>query len=241
MFNENWASRCTVVQRLANSPEVCGKSARFVTNFGEFIRLFVSLNLNSLVSSALCSLILVISAFAQSETAYKPRIAVIAFTESDKATYGGAELTDMLTKELTDSGKFSVVDRSKAAAVGAELKSGRNDSLDPSLFAEIGRKTGAQYLVLGTLLEYSEKVKTSLFGVKSYDAIVRFKFSVVNAVTGEVALSQTIEKRGVSMGESKNVTGTYVSKGMQDAIGKSVKDAVAAVVKHLGSSQSVTK
>lgn len=205
------------------------------------MRSFVSLNLNSLVSSAFCSLIFVISVFAQSETSDKPNIAVLPFTESGRATYGGSDLTDMLTKELTEGGKFAIADKSKAAAVEWEVKKGKKGTIDPSIVAEIALKTGARYLVLGTVQEFSERVRTTEAGAKSYDAIIRFSFSGVDAATGKVIFSQTIENRGVSLAEVKKITGNFVSMGMQDAISKSVKDAVATVVKHLVSSPSVTK
>ena len=56
-------------------------------------------------------------------------------------------------------------------------------------------------------------------------------------MTGEVIFSQTFEKRGVSLGEAKTgaVVGSFGSKSMQDAVGKSLKEAVAVIVKRLGS------
>ena len=55
--------------------------------------------------------------------------------------------------------------------------------------------------MLGTVTEFGEKVKVTLTGVKSYDAFVKFDLRGVDAKTGKVLFSQTIEKRGVSMGE----------------------------------------
>lgn len=195
------------------------------------MRSYLSFRVKGIVLSALCGLIFVVPAFSQD----KPSVAVMPFIETNMATYGGADLTDMLTKELVASGKFSVADKAKAAAVEPELKRGPKDTVDPTSAAEVGRKTGAQFLVLGNVTEYGEKIKVTLTGVKSYDAIVKFKLSAVNTATGEVVFSQTIEKRGVSMGEAKNITGTYISKGMQDAIKNSLKEAVSSIVKNLAS------
>jgi len=202
---------------------------------------FLSLRMKYIVLSAVCSLLFVVPAFSQDDTAGKPSIAVLPFTETERATYGGSDLTDMLTKELAESGKFTMVEKSKTATAEPETAKGPKESIDPTVAAEIGRKAGSQFVVVGNVKEFGEKVKVTLTGVKSYDAFVRFDLRGVDAKTGKVLFTQTIEKRGVSMGEAKNPTGTYVSKGMQDAIKNALKDAVNLIVKNFGSSQPASK
>ncbi len=198
------------------------------------MRSLPALKVKFLILSAISALLFTASAFGQSD-ADKPGVVVIPFNESGRATYGGAELAAMLNKELAKSGKFSVIDRSGAAAIEAEIKKGPKDVIDLSTAAEIGRKTGAQFLVLGTVMDYAEKVKSSFVGTKSYEANVKFSLRVVNASNAAVVFTQTFEKSGVSMGEAKNITGSFGSKAMQDCVNKSIKDAVAALVKHLAS------
>ena len=198
------------------------------------MRSFPTFKVYYFVLTALFSLIFVIPAFSQDDAAGKPSVAVLPFVEADRATYGGSDLTEMLTKELADSGKFTIAEKAKSVAAETELPKGTKDTIDPTVAAEIGRKTGSQFLVLGTVTEFGEKVKVTLTGVKSYDAFVKFDLRGVDAKTGKVLFSQTIEKRGVSMGETKKATGMYVSQGMHDAIKNGVKDAVNVIVKNFG-------
>jgi|CXWL01.1.fsa_nt_gi curli biogenesis system outer membrane secretion channel CsgG len=196
--------------------------------------------MRTLILSGFCSLILTASAFSQAETR-KPSIAVIPFAESGRAIYGGAELADLLSKELASSSKFDVVDKAKTTAIEPVLLKGPKDAIEAAAAAEIGRTMGAQFLVLGNVTEYSEKVKVTLTGVKSYDAIVKFSLRAVDTATGAVVLEQSFANSGVSMGEAKNITGSFASKAMQDAVSKSMKNAVAALVKKLGAEEGKGK
>ncbi len=191
------------------------------------------------IVSALFSLMLAGSAFSQADTA-KPSIAVVPFAESGKANYGGAELTDLLIKELAASGKFVVADRAKSVAIAPEVVKSLAGTIDKAVASDIGQTTGAKFLVLGTVTEYTERQKSSLYGMKNYEGTVRFSLRVVDAATADILMSQTFEKRGVSMGEGKAMTSSFGSKAMQDAISKSLKDAVAALVKKLASGTTAT-
>ena len=195
---------------------------------------FPLFRMRTLILSALCSFILAASAFSQAEIR-KPSIAVIPFAQSGRVVYGGAELADLLSKELAGSSKFDVVDKAKISAIEPELAKGPKDAIEPAVAVEIGRATGAQFLILGNVTEYAEKVKVTLTGVKSYDAVVKFNLRAVDTATGAVVLEQSFANGGVSMGEAKNITGSFASKAMQDAVSKSMKSAVAALVKKLGS------
>lgn len=197
---------------------------------------FPSLRVDHLVLSSLFCLMLAVSAFSQADAARKPSIAIIPLAESGRAQSGaGTELADFLIKELAESDKFTVVDKSKSAAAESDLKIGPKDTIDQSIVTEIGRKTGAQFLVLGNVSEYGEKVKTSFAGAKNYEADVKFSLRAVDASTAEVIFSQTFTKHSVSVGEAKNSSGRFGSKAMQDAVTKSVKEAASAIVKRLAS------
>lgn len=189
---------------------------------------------SGIIPSFVLILLFAVAQFAQADTE-KSSIVVIPFTESGRAVYGGAEISNLLYKELAANGKFTVIDKSKPAAIEAEIKKGPKDTIDIPTAAEIAHKAGAQFTVLGTVLDYTEKVKTSFVGAKTYEANVKFSVRVVNAATAEVVLSQSFEKSGVSVGEIKNVNGSFGSKAMQDCINKSIKDAVNAIGKHLAS------
>lgn len=183
---------------------------------------FLRVRLSALALSAFCCLIVVSSAFSQ--TGSRPSIAVIPFSESGKAVYGGSELTDMLIGELLSSSKFEVTDKSKSTSIEPEMLKAIKDTIDAPTITAIGEKTGAHFLVLGNVTEYSEKQKSSLYGVKSYETVVKFNLRAVDAKTSQVIFTQTFEKRGISVDGKKAMT---------EASSKSTKDAAAALVKRL--------
>lgn len=183
---------------------------------------FPRVRMSTLALATFCCLVFVFSAFAQTD---KPSIAVIPFSESERAVYGGTELTDMLIGELLSSSKFEVTDKAKSSAIEPEmLKAIKGDAIDAPTIAAIGEKTGAKILVLGNVTEYSAKQKSSLYGVKSYETVVKFNLRAVDAKTSQVIFSQTIEKRGVNLDQSK---------AMSEATTKSTKDAAGVLIKRL--------
>lgn len=183
---------------------------------------FPRVRMSTLALATFCCLVFVFSAFAQTD---KPSIAVIPFSESERAVYGGTELTDMLIGELLSSSKFEVADKAKSSAIEPEmLKAIKGDAIDAPTIAAIGEKTGAKILVLGNVTEYSAKQKSSLYGVKSYETVVKFNLRAVDAKTSQVIFSQTIEKRGVNLDQSK---------AMSEATTKSTKDAAGVLIKRL--------
>jgi len=180
----------------------------------------------------------VVAVFSQSETGRKPSIAVIPFGVSGKAGSGaGTEVTNSLTDELVNNGRFTVVDRSKSAAIETEILEALKGSIDQSTAAAIGRKTGAQFLVIGNVTDFGERPKASLLVVTTYEAVVKFNLRVVDSTTAEILFSKTFEKKSASFGGTKTgtISGTVDSKGMQEALDKSIKEAVAALVARLGS------
>lgn len=184
---------------------------------------FLRVRISTLALAAFSCLIFVFSAFSQTEG--KPSIAVIPFTESGRAVYGGSELTDLLMGELLSSSKFDIADKAKSTTIDPEmLKAVNGDAVDAATIAAVSEKTGAKILVLGNVSEYSAKQKSSLYGVKSYETVVKFNLRAVDAKTNQVIFTQTIEKRGVNLDQNK---------AMAEASTKSTKDAAAVLIKRL--------
>lgn len=187
---------------------------------------FLRVRMSTLALAAFCCLIFVASAFPQTDS--KPSIAVIPFAESGKAVYGGSELTDLLIGELLSSTKFDVADKAKSSTIEPEmLKAINGETVNATTVTAIGEKTGAKILVIGNVSEYSAKQKSSLYGVKSYETVVKFNLRAVDAKTCQVIFSQTFEKRGVNLD---------ATKAMSEASTKSTKDAAAVLIKRLVSS-----
>ncbi|MFT3745212.1 MAG: CsgG/HfaB family protein [Pyrinomonadaceae bacterium] len=175
-------------------------------------------------ASVFCALILTVCSFSQSTG--KPSIAVLPFAESGTAQYGGTEVSDILIGELLSSGKFEVADKTKAA-VEPDVLETIKDTIDAPTALEIGRRSGARYLIIGNLTEYVDKMKKSDFGMKSYESFLKYTLRLVDSKTGDVLLTQTFKKSGVSV---------QADKSMQETLVKSAKEAATALIKKLASS-----
>src|SRR5690606_11791392 len=92
--------------------------------------------------------------------AQKPTIGVAEFKNESGAGWwrGGVgwELSGMLANELAATGDFNVVERSKLESVLAEQDLGASGRVSSSTSARIGKLTGAEYLVMGTVTSYEE-------------------------------------------------------------------------------------
>src|SRR5438105_13257587 len=90
----------------------------------------------------------------------KPRIGVAEFKNDTSAGwwYGGAgsDLSSMLTNELSGTEKFKVVERAKLGHVLDEQDLGASGRVNKSSAAKVGKLTGAQYLVMGTVSAFTE-------------------------------------------------------------------------------------
>ena len=85
----------------------------------------------------------------------RPAIGVAEFKNESGAGWwrGGVgwELSGMLSNELSSSGDFRVVERAKLQNVLEEQNLAASGRIAPGTGAKIGKVTGAQYLVIGTV------------------------------------------------------------------------------------------
>lgn len=85
------------------------------------------------------------------------KIAVADFTYSDgRDSRDGGVVSERITTELVKSKKFKVVERNKLEKVLEELKLQYTGMIDSDSVKNIGKMTGADWVVLGTLLRYRE-------------------------------------------------------------------------------------
>ena len=148
----------------------------------------------------------------------RPVLAVAEFT-NDATNVGwwgggiGRELGSMLASELAAINAFTIVERERIDHVLQEQDFAASGRVRPDTAAEIGQLTGAQYIVMGTVTDYSEETRRSRGGVSiggmsiggrsssigigggSTQAYVAVDIQVVNATTGELAHVRTIEGR----------------------------------------------
>ena len=180
----------------------------------------------------------------------KPVIAVAEFKNETNAGWwsGGVgwELSGMLSNELVSTGDFKVVERTQIESVLAEQNMAASGRISPGTGAQIGKLTGAQYLIAGTVTSFEENTAStgggisyggiSLGGNKS-EAYLAVDLRVINATTGEIDYVRTIEGRskggGVSIGVFRGGFGGALSNQKNTPVGKAIRAALVEITDYL--------
>jgi curli biogenesis system outer membrane secretion channel CsgG len=180
----------------------------------------------------------------------KPSVGVAEFRNESGAAWwrGGVgwELAGMLSNELAATGAFRVVERSKLEAVMEEQNLGASGRVRPGTGAQIGKLTGAQYLVMGTVTSYEEDVASTGGGIsfkgislggKKENAYLAVDIRVVNTDTGEVDFARTIEGNakggGIAVGISRGGFGGSLAQENKTPAGKAIRAAVVLTSDYL--------
>lgn len=199
--------------------------------------LAIAVTISGLVASA--------SAFAE-----KPAIGVAEFKNESAAGWwrGGVgwELAGMLSNELAATNAFRVVERSKLESVMQEQNLAASGRVAGGTGAKIGKLTGAQYLVAGTVTAYEENTKGTggglsfkgiSLGGKSSEAYLAVDIRVINATTGEIDFVRTVEGRskggGVSIGVYRGGFGGSLAQENKTPAGKAIRAALVEVTDYL--------
>jgi curli biogenesis system outer membrane secretion channel CsgG len=173
----------------------------------------------------------------------KPTIAVIEFKNESGAGWwrGGVgwELSGMLSNELGSSRAFTVLERSKIQNVLEEQNLAASGRVSGAQGARMGKLIGARYLVAGTVTSYEEEVASTGGGIsfggvsvggKSESAYLAVDLRVIDAETGAVAYSRTIEGRskggGMSLGLSRGGFGGTLANENKTPAGKAIRAAL---------------
>src|SRR5215470_10962606 len=135
----------------------------------------------------------------------RPVVGVAEFKNETSAGWwtGGVgwELSGMLSNELSSSGNFRVVERQKLQSVLEEQNLAASGRVAKGTGAKIGKVTGAQYLITGTVSAYEEitsstggglSFKGIGFGGKSSEAYLAVDIRVINTTTGDIDFARTI-------------------------------------------------
>ena len=188
------------------------------------------------------------SAFARGDG--RPVIAVAEFTNQTAAGWwsGGVgwELSGMLSNELSSSGDFKVVERNKIQNVLEEQNLTASGRVRSGTGPRIGKLTGAQYLITGTVSSYQENTAStggglsfrgiSLGGKKS-EAYLAIDLRVINLETGDVDFSRTVEGRskggGVSVGLYRGGFGGNLAHQEKTPAGKAIRGALVEATDYL--------
>ncbi|HEX7915163.1 CsgG/HfaB family protein [Rudaea sp.] len=188
------------------------------------------------------------SAFAAGDG--RPAIGVAEFKNESGAGWwrGGVgwELSGMLSNELSSSGDFRVVERNKLEKVLEEQNLAASGRIAPGTGAKIGKVTGAQYLVMGTVTSYEENTSDTGGGLsfrgiglggKSSEAYLAVDVRVVDTTTGDIAYSRTIEGRskggGMSVGIFRGGFGGSLAHEEKTPAGKAIRAALVEITDYL--------
>lgn len=163
-----------------------------------------------------CAAALVASAAAQAQQ--KPVVAVASFTNASGSAASrwwnsdvGDQLGNVLSNELSSTGRFTVVERQEVDAVLTEQDFAASGRVRQGSGPATGNITGARYLVTGAVSAYTEDTSKSggglnfrgyrIGGGKS-KAYVAVDLRVIDSETSEVVYSRTVEGRSTSGGMS---------------------------------------
>ncbi len=179
----------------------------------------------------------------------KPVIAVIEFTNNTSASWWrsgvGRELSDMLSNELMGTDAFKVVERRKIQNVLSEQDLGASGRVSRSTAAKMGRLTGAQFFITGSVSAYEESggkgggfsFKGISLGGKKKTAYLAIDIRVINATTGEVEYVRTVEgtskSSGMRVGLSRGGFGGNLGKEKKTPVGKAIRATLIEATDYL--------
>jgi curli biogenesis system outer membrane secretion channel CsgG len=180
----------------------------------------------------------------------RPAVGVSEFKNESGAAWwrGGVgwELSGMLSNELSSSGDFRVVERNKLQNVLEEQNLAVSGRVAPGTGAKIGKLTGAQYLITGTVTSYEENTSSTGGGLsfrgiglggKSTEAYLAVDIRVINTTTGDIDYSRTVEGRskggGLSVGIYRGGFGGSLAHEENTPAGKAIRAALVEITDYL--------
>ncbi len=178
----------------------------------------------------------------------KPVIGVLKFQDETGAMFlqggVGRALTTMLTNELSARPTLTIVERQKLRAVLEEQNLSASGMVSAETSIQIGKLTGAQYLITGTITAFENQVETKTkrgflgygAGIESIDhgGYLAVDLRVIDTTTGEIRYSRTIEGR-TPPNENNNVQTQRAMVGGIDTgpDSRAVRAAVIEIVDYL--------
>lgn len=190
----------------------------------------------------------------------RPVLAVAEFTNDATgagwwSTGVGSELSGMLANELAAINAFTIVEREQLDHLLREQDLGASGRVRADRAAEIGQLTGAEYIVTGTVTDYSENARRSRGGVsmrglniggrsanigvggERTEAYIAVDLRVINATTGQIAHVRTVEGRtqdgGVSLRAQSGRFGGNLERADNTPAGEAIRAALIEITDFL--------
>jgi len=119
------------------------------------IRTFLAASFTLVLAASTCG------ASPASAAGKPPSVAVLNFDSTGLTSWWsgynfdpGAALADVFTDKLVNAGGYTVVDRTHLQSVLQEHSLSASGNVEPSTQAQIGRLTGANYLIVGRIVQF---------------------------------------------------------------------------------------
>ena len=180
----------------------------------------------------------------------KPRLGVLRFTNQTHAGWWSGsmanDMQDMLIAELATMGSFKVLERKELDAVIKEQDLGTSGRISKSTRANIGKITGAKYLVAASVAAYEESTSGNDGGLsfggisvggkktKTYMAV---DLKVIEVETGEIADVRTVEARadsgGMNLGLSLGGFSGSLGGHEKTPAGKAIRACIMEIAEYL--------
>jgi curli biogenesis system outer membrane secretion channel CsgG len=169
----------------------------------------------------------------------------------------GVAISDLLTDQLVNGGKFNVVDRSHLDSVLSEHKLASEGEVSPASAVQAGRLLGAKYLITGNVLQF-DKTGQSGAAVGSYiggpfggaassvnqsRVTLKIAVRVIDATTGQILQSfadeQTKTNTSIGFGGFGGYTaGSYSNSNfVNSTMGHLINDEAARIAAQLDPSK----
>jgi curli biogenesis system outer membrane secretion channel CsgG len=199
------------------------------------------------IALALCLTLIVSS---QGFAGEKPRLGVLRLTNDTNAGWwgrtAGRDLQDMLIAELAAMKCFRVLERKEIDAVLGEQDLGASGRVSSSTRAKIGKITGAEYLVAGTVSAFEQDtsgggagltVHGISIGGKSDRAYMAVDLKVIEVETGEIYDARTVEATsksgGLRFGVRRGSWGGDLGKYKKTPTGKAIRACIMEIAEYL--------
>lgn len=184
---------------------------------------------------------------AQPSPATRPVLGVLKFQDETGGMFlsggVGRSMTLMLTNELTAKDAFTVVERQKLRAVLEEQNLSASGLVSKESSIAIGKLTGAQYLVTGTVTAFEDntetRYKSGFLGMGggaetvSHGGYLAVDLRVIDTTSGEIAFVRTIEghtEGSVRKGDRRGASIAQIDDGPGS---RAVRAAVIEIVDYL--------
>ncbi|MEE9910176.1 MAG: CsgG/HfaB family protein [Deltaproteobacteria bacterium] len=172
----------------------------------------------------------------------KPRIGVLRFTNTAHAPWWSGstatELQDLLINELASTKAFRILERRELKSALSEQQLSESGLVESSTRVKTGRIKGAQYLVAATVSAFEESgsegggvnFRGLSFGGGKKTAYIAVDLKVIDAETGEIMDTRTIEATSTSGG--MRVSGySGVVPGLSGSLGKQAKTPTGKAIR----------